>query len=377
MNGVDRVLIVGGGIAGTTLAIGLRALGIGVEIAEREQEWRPLGVGLTLQGPALRALGALGVLDAVVAAGVGVSELRIGTANSEIVESVRMPSLAGPGYPASVSLLRPAFHDVLAGIARRRQAIVRLGTTVAALAQDDAGVDVTFGDGSHARYGLIVGADGLHSRVRQLVLDDGGPAPHFTRQAVWRAMLPRHQEVADALVMFYGPRNKVGFNPVSDDQMYIFVVENVDDRTRPSADALPRLLRAELDAYTGWVADVADELAAPEHVDRRLIDTLLVPDPWHRGRVVLIGDAAHTPGPHLASGAGIAIEDAAVLSELLGQEGPVEEVLARFMARRYERCRMVVENSRRLGEWERRPGDPDADPVRLTSSSLATLAQPI
>ena len=377
MQRVERVLIVGGGVAGTTLAIGLRGLDIDVEIAEREVEWRPLGVGLTLQGPALRALGGIGVLDAVVAAGVGVSELRIGTARSEIVERVRMPSLAGPAYPASVSLLRPAFHDVLAGIATQRQAVVRLGSTVAAIAQDDAGVDVTFDDGSRARYDLVVGADGLHSKVRQLMFGDGAPAPSFTGQAVWRAMLPRHEEVADALVMFYGPHNKVGFNPVSDDQMYVFVVENVDDRARLSAEALPGLLRGQLDAYTGWVAGVADGISAPERVDRRLIDTLLVPDPWYRGRVLLIGDAAHTPGPHLAAGAGIAIEDAVVLSELLAEEAPVDELLARFMARRYERCRMVVDNSRRLGEWERRPADPDADPVGLTSSSLATLAQPI
>jgi 2-polyprenyl-6-methoxyphenol hydroxylase-like FAD-dependent oxidoreductase len=313
----------------------------------------------------------------VVAAGVGVSELRIGTARSEIVERVRMPSLAGPAYPASVSLLRPAFHDVLAGIATQRQAIVRLGSSVASIAQDDAGVDVTFDDGSRARYDLVVGADGLHSKVRQLMFGEGAPAPLFTGQAVWRAMLPRHEEVADALVMFYGPHNKVGFNPVSDDQMYVFVVENVDDRARLSAEALPSLLRGQLDSYTGWVAGVADGISAPERVDRRLIDTLLVPDPWYRGRVLLIGDAAHTPGPHLAAGAGIAIEDAVVLSELLAEEAPVDELLARFMARRYERCRMVVDNTRRLGEWERRPDDPDADPVGLTSSSLATLAQPI
>jgi 2-polyprenyl-6-methoxyphenol hydroxylase-like FAD-dependent oxidoreductase len=377
MRRIERILIVGGGIAGTTLAIGLGDLNIEVEIAEREEQWRPLGVGLTLQGPALRALRSIGVLDEVVAAGVGVSELRIGTTNSEIVDTVRMPPLAGPGYPASVSLLRPAFHEVLAGFATQRQAIVRLGCTVASLTQDDAGVDVGFADGSQARYDLVVGADGLHSKVRQLTLGDDAPAPLFTGQAVWRAMLPRHREVADALVMFYGPRNKVGFNPVSEEQMYVFVVENVDDRERVPSEALPSLLRAQLDAYTGWVGGVAEEITAPELVDRRLIDTLLVSDPWYRGRVLLIGDAAHTPGPHLAAGAGIAIEDAVVLSELLAERVPVDELLARFMARRYERCRMVVENSRQLGKWERRPDDPDADPVGLTNSSLVALAQPM
>jgi 2-polyprenyl-6-methoxyphenol hydroxylase-like FAD-dependent oxidoreductase len=92
--------------------------------------------------------------------------------------------------------------------------------------------------------------------------------------------------------------------------------------------------------------------------------------------VILIGDAAHTTPPHLASGAGIAIEDSIVLSELLGS-GSLSDALTQFSKRRYERCRMVVENSVQLGEWEKDPKAARAEYVKLMDESMRALAQPI
>jgi 2-polyprenyl-6-methoxyphenol hydroxylase-like FAD-dependent oxidoreductase len=102
---------------------------------------------------------------------------------------------------------------------------------------------------------------------------------------------------------------------------------------------------------------------------------MIMPPPWYRGRVVLIGDAAHTAGPQLASGASIAIEDAVVLARYLRCESSVEVALAAFMQARYERCRMVVENSEQLGEWEKRPGSADHLVAGLVAESYRTLAQ--
>jgi 2-polyprenyl-6-methoxyphenol hydroxylase-like FAD-dependent oxidoreductase len=119
-----------------------------------------------------------------------------------------------------------------------------------------------------------------------------------------------------------------------------------------------------------------ERIVEPEQVVWRALEVLLVPDPWHRGRVVLIGDAAHTTTPHLASGAGIAIEDAIVLGEELTGNRALDAALDRFMDRRFDRCRMVVENSVQLGEWEKHTPD-DADPLALTSASWVRLAEPI
>jgi 2-polyprenyl-6-methoxyphenol hydroxylase-like FAD-dependent oxidoreductase len=112
-------------------------------------------------------------------------------------------------------------------------------------------------------------------------------------------------------------------------------------------------------------------------VNYRPTEAMLVPAPWHRGPVVLVGDAAHTTTPHLAFGAGIAVEDSVVLSEVTAGERNRGLALGRYVERRYERCRLVVENSVQLGAWEQDPGNPDADPVRLTRESWGVLREPI
>jgi 2-polyprenyl-6-methoxyphenol hydroxylase-like FAD-dependent oxidoreductase len=101
-----------------------------------------------------------------------------------------------------------------------------------------------------------------------------------------------------------------------------------------------------------------------------------MPSPWHRGRVLLIGDAVHTTTPHMAAGAGIAVEDSVVLAALLAAGGTVPAVLEAFMARRYERCRLVVENSFQLGEWEKTPNAPGANPIPVEQQTIRALAQP-
>jgi 2-polyprenyl-6-methoxyphenol hydroxylase-like FAD-dependent oxidoreductase len=179
-----------------------------------------------------------------------------------------------------------------------------------------------------------------------------------------------------AMYMFYGPRNKTLALPTSNHQVYIALVENLKDRTRPPTEQLPELLREHLSDYTGFLATLRDEIVEPSQVTWRELEVLLLPSPWYRGRVILIGDAAHATTPHLASGAGIAIEDAIVLAEELAKEGQAQAAFERFMARRYERCRMVVENSEQLGEWEQRPV-PDADPAGLIAHSWAKLDEPI
>jgi 2-polyprenyl-6-methoxyphenol hydroxylase-like FAD-dependent oxidoreductase len=134
---------------------------------------------------------------------------------------------------------------------------------------------------------------------------------------------------------------------------------------------LPGILRGLLAEFGGILGRARDEIRDSKRIICRPVFSMILPPPWYRGRVVLIGDAAHTAGPQLASGASIAIEDAVVLARYLRAEPSVEGALAAFMQARYERCRMVVENSEQLGEWEKRPGSAD----HLVAESYRTLAQ--
>jgi 2-polyprenyl-6-methoxyphenol hydroxylase-like FAD-dependent oxidoreductase len=377
---VERVLVVGAGIAGPTLAVALRRSGVEVELAEIQTEWRPVGVGLTLMGPALRALRTIGMIDRAVAEGASLNQVAIGNERAEVTALDVLPRLNGPDYPAMVQLSRPAFHGILKDAVREAGVPVRLGVTVERIEDSDDGVEVTFSGGTRGEYDLVVGADGVHSRVRALVFPEVA-APEFTGQAVWRAMVDRPDELDPTfedgnLYMFYGPRNKAGVIATSANQFYIFLVQNIPGRARPPEAQLPELIRDQLADYSGFLGELRERIVEPEQVVWRALEVLLVPDPWHRGRVVLIGDAAHTTTPHLASGAGIAIEDAIVLGEELTGNRALDAALDRFMDRRFDRCRMVVENSVQLGEWEKHTPD-DADPLALTSASWVRLAEPI
>jgi len=137
------------------------------------------------------------------------------------------------------------------------------------------------------------------------------------------------------------------------------------------------VMREQLSDFGGPLARARNEIDDPREIIYRPIYSYILPAPWHRGRAVLIGDAAHTTTPHMAAGAGLAIEDSVVLAELLASVSAVPEVLDAFMARRFERCRMTVDNSRLLGEWEKTPDLSDADPVGVFEKSIRALAQPI
>jgi 2-polyprenyl-6-methoxyphenol hydroxylase-like FAD-dependent oxidoreductase len=358
-----------------TLAIALKRYGIESQIVEFNPQWTVLGVGISLQGPALRALKMVGVLDQCVARGFGYSHFKACDAEGRITGTVQLPQLNGPGYPATIGVMRDAVHSILKDAVTEANVPVRLGVTVTCLDQRDEEVTVQFTDGTTGSYALVVGADGANSTIRDLVFD-GGFRPEYTGQAVWRAMVKRPAEV-QARHSFYGPRNKAGFNPVSDAEMYVYLVQNLPDFVRIADDRLPEIMREQLSDFRGPLAAAREEIRDPAAVVYRPVKSHILPPPWHRGRVVLVGDAVHSTTPHMAAGAGIAIEDSLVLAQVLQSEDSLGVALEKFVARRYERCRMVVENSRLLGEWEKNPGAPHADPVGVLDKSLKALAQPI
>ncbi len=374
---VENVLIVGGGPAGLSTATVLARQGIDVEIVEINEELRPLGSGLTMMGPTLRALKAVDehALEQCVRQGAGHEALGFGNVEGEVVQRVELPQPAGPDYPGGFGIMRPVFWGLLADAAQRAGATIHLATSLTAIDNSNGQVEVELTDGTSRSFDLLVGADGLHSKVRELMFPDA-PEPFLTGQTVWRAVVPRPEGLSDDMCMYYGPRHKAGCNPVSDDEMYIFVVENTPEQTRPPREQWPEMIQALLAEYQGVIGWARERMTDPERIDRRPLQAILVPAPWYRGPVLLIGDAAHSTTPHLAMGAGIAIEDAVVLGEELTGNDSVPAALESFMSRRFERCRLVVENSLQLGEWEKHPDDPDADPAGLSNASFGSLAAP-
>jgi 2-polyprenyl-6-methoxyphenol hydroxylase-like FAD-dependent oxidoreductase len=375
MPAATNVLIVGGGISGMTLAIALRRAGIGCELVEITRDWTVPGVGIALQGAALRALRSVGLLDECVRRGFGYSHFIACDAQGNVTGRIDMPLLNGPDYPATIGIMRQELHNLLKEAMAQTGVPARPGTTISALEQHDDHVIATFTDGTRGSYGLVVGADGAFSKVRELTF---GPdvAPQYTGQAVWRITVARPKEVR-ARHSFFGKLNKSGFNPVSQTQMYIYIVQNLPEFARLTDDELPKVMHQQLAEFGGLLGAARDSVKDVGDIVYRPIHSHIMPPPWYRGRVVLIGDAAHTTTPHLASGAGIAVEDSVVLAEELAANDDLSAALAHFMERRYERCRLIVENSHTLGEWEKDPSTPGADPIGLMNQSYRALAEPI
>lgn len=370
-----RILIIGGGFSGMAAAIALRRRGAEVDLVEIDPGWRSYGAGISLGGATLRAFEQLGVLDAFLAAGAASDGVQLRLPHGAVIAELPTPRLARPDVPGGGAILRPVLARILADATRASGARVHLGCSTEQMRQDADGVDVRFTDGRQARYDLVIGADGLYSRTREWLLPDA-PHPAYSGQAVWRAVLPRPAGL-DTITMWMGGAVKPGVNPVDRERLYLFLTEHrpVNDRVDP-ATFVPTL-RALLEPFPdpllqGLRAQIDDHA----QIVYRPLEGLLVPQPWYRGRVVLIGDTVHATTPHMASGACIGIEDALVLAEELEADAPLEATLAAFQTRRWERCRMVVENSGRLGRIEMEGGSKD-EHARITRETLSALAQPI
>jgi 2-polyprenyl-6-methoxyphenol hydroxylase-like FAD-dependent oxidoreductase len=347
---------------------------------EINPDLHPQGVGLAVIGPSLRALAMVDpdLLRHCIEAGAAHRTMSFGGAGGQITRRVQLLQPAGPQYPGGFGIGRPVLWGLLAAAAQQAGARIRLAVTVTAIRQEPDGVEVVLSDGSVIPCDLLVGADGLWSAVRELAFGEE-PAPSFTGQIAWRVMVPRAPEIDAGIVIYHGPKGRVGCNPVSADEMYVFAGQITPDPDRPPRQNWPAAVRELLAGYGPVIEQARGQVTDPEQVDCRSLHALLVPRPWYRGRVLLIGDAAHTATPQLAMGAGLAIEDAVVLGDVLGPDprtGGIDGALARFMQRRYQRCQMVVENSLQLGEWDKHPGDPQADPAGLSDATFAALAAP-
>jgi 2-polyprenyl-6-methoxyphenol hydroxylase-like FAD-dependent oxidoreductase len=327
-------------------------------------------------GPALRALEALGVLDRCLAEGAGFSEMTLYTAGGDLVEKVKLHQLLGPDRPAIGGMLRPVLHRILSDAALDAGVKVRTGVSVVALREGPDGVEAELTDETTEIWDLVVGADGWRSTVRRLLLGADEPEAHFLGQAVWRAVLERPASLTGE-VQFYGPGVKAGLTPIASDTMYMFLVEPEASIEPPEPADRPARMRELLAPFGGILGEVREYITDPEKVDVRTLNSMMLPAPWHHGRVVLIGDAAHTTTPHLAMGGAIALEDALVLAELLTAGDNLEAVLSGFTERRFERCRMVVENSVQLSEWEKDAATHAEDAARLQNESFAALAAEI
>ncbi|MEU3997159.1 FAD-dependent oxidoreductase [Streptomyces fungicidicus] len=372
MSKARKVLVIGGGAAGNAVTILLRRAGYAVDLIEAKDDWNATaGSGITLQGNALRVLRELGVWQQVEASGYGFGSVGITAPDGTVLHAQDDLRTGGDDLPATVGMQRPRLQQILIDAVRAGGATVRLGTTAEILDQDADGVAVRLSDGTEHRYDLVVAADGLGSATRAAIGITNKPEP--TGMAIWRIAAPRPTGVVRTDLAYGGPAYIAGYCPTSETTLYAYVVEANRDRASIPPESYADEMRRLTSSYGGHWPEITEHITDPAKVNYTWFDRLLVEGSWHRGRVVLVGDAAHCCPPTLAQGAALSLEDAWVLAQMLtGTDDWDDALFQAYYERRITRVRPVVEASVQIGQWQL-DGVRDADVPGLMGRTMTLL----
>ncbi len=370
---IANALIVGGGIGGMATAISLAERGVAVELIDLDPEWRVYGAGITITGPTLRAYKALGMVEQIATQGAITAGSRIFLFNGTHLADLDEPALE-EGLPATGGIMRPVLHHIMQERVKALGIPVRLGLTVSSLTNRDGGVDVIFSDDSEGRYDLVVGSDSVNSAVREMAFPHMGE-PERTGQGCWRISIERPPGLERG-EFYLGHQYTVGITRCGEDAVYLFMLTPHESREKHFDDEeLYQTLKANLAGFGGNAGWIRDNMTRDHWINYRPLAAKIQPGPWSNGRIVLVGDSVHATTPHLASGAGMAVESGIVLAEELEKGASVEAALAAYQERRFERCRDVVDSSVEVGQLQLAGGDAKMISGKL-SAALHRLAAP-
>ena len=349
-----KVAVVGAGIGGLTAALALRQQGCEVMVVEQASQLGEVGAGVQLSPNALKVMRAL-ELEPMLRAVACEPEAFIGR---DAISGRRLyrtaikglyERLYGAGY---FHIHRADLHRALAE--SMPDDLLRLDRKCVGVEQSDGGAAVLFANGAALEADVVIGADGIHSRVRHSIF--GADAPRFTGNICWRGMVPvealpkNHVELASS--NWLGPKGHVVHYYVRGGSLvnYVAVYEtdSWSEESWTTASSVPELLQT----YAGWNEELLTTLSATEQCFKwALYDRDPLPT-WTDGRITLLGDAAHPMLPFLAQGAAMAIEDGYTIGKLLGAAGAGQNALAATLAE-YERLRIGRTSRVQLGARSR------------------------
>lgn len=373
---VRNALVVGGGIAGLSAAIALGKRGVRVTVVEREKS--ASGASIVFQYRPIFALQELGILDQIIEHG---SPIAPGGSRSTPVydgngreRSVPTATLDDDWtLPVAVSIYRPQLASIMQDAARRCGAELLIGPSYRSVAQLDGGVEVELTTGERRRFGLVIAADGIYSGLRERYFADVD-GPTYTGSMSFRAMF------TDAPEGWHSGLHRVDGGVVRTTmlpgRLFYLAMPSHMGRRHVEQDEARQIMRRVLNSYRGsqLFEEIRERLTDDVRVIVAPFEWILVPAPWHRGRVVLIGDAAHATAPTIGSAGGMAVEDAVVLAQELSRTDDVQAALHAYTDRRQERAKLVVETSVAVmrGEQEHRP---DEEWAAMRASAFQKLAE--
>lgn len=330
--------ILGAGIAGLATALALARQGAAVRILEQSPEITEVGAGLQISPNGLAVLDALGLGKLLRDVGMRAEAVTLRDYRRG-AQVVRLDLARHAPDQTFLLLHRADLIQSLADAARAAGVSIDLGRQVTHVVEKGQGVGLTFADGTTESHPLVIGADGLHSRLRRTL--NGDTPPFFTGQVAWRAMVPAWQSVAAEVAVHMAPGRHVVTYPLRGTSLInIVAVEERRDWAMEgwSLPGDPDDLRR---AFRGFAPEVRALLDRVETVNLWGLHRHPVARSWHGTHTALVGDAAHPTLPFLAQGANLALEDAWMLADCLATL-PKAEALPTYQRRRRARAHRVI-----------------------------------
>ena len=346
----DKVAIVGGGIGGLTAALALLRAGIEVDVYEQAPELKELGAGVQISSNGTRVLYALGLGETIERVGVVVAgkEIRLwSTGQTWKLFDLGAVSVERYGFPYMMFHRGDLHTALLDGIRREKPDAIHLNRKCTGVTPSGDGVEIAFENGEAVRAALVVGADGVQSRVRLSVF--GADRPEFTGIVAWRGLIPRDQVPPgiklDIGTNWVGPGGHVVHYPVRGGALLNFVGLLERDDWRVESWTVQGTKDEFSNDFRNWNPMIHECIRCVDVPYKWALFARPSMPAWTRSRVTLLGDACHSMLPMLAQGAVMALEDGLVLARCVKTYGVAPEALQRYEAARRERTNRAVAGS--------------------------------
>jgi len=343
-----RVVVIGAGIGGLTAGLALHQAGYAVEIYDRVQELRPVGAGISLWSNGVKVLNRLGLGSQIQAIGGIMQRMQYRDKSGTLLNDIALEPLIHAVGQRPYPVARRDLQQLLLGAF---PGSVHLGHECVGVEETDSGVIAHFANGHRAEGDVLVAADGIRSRLRQYVLGEE-VTPRYGGYVNWNGLVPASEDLAplDSWVIYVGDHQRVSLMPVGGERFYFFF----DVPLAQGTVGDPQSHRQQLQHYfQGWAEPVQRllERLDPATIARPEIHDLGPIPTYVRGRVALLGDAAHATCPDLGQGGCQAMEDAWVLAQyLLTTNISVADALQRYDRERTARANAVVVKARQRAE---------------------------
>ncbi|HEX7332055.1 MAG TPA: FAD-dependent monooxygenase [Pyrinomonadaceae bacterium] len=334
-----QIAIVGGGIGGLTAALAFRKHGFEPDVFEQAPELLDIGAAIAIWPNAMRVLDRLNLADTILEQAGVMEEIRWLDQHGRLINRV---SIKEQLFPAVALHRADLQHTLLTALP---QSSIHLGYTLINHEQRGEKMMATFANGESIESDFLIGADGIHSRVRSQFLNDGDPV--FRGYTVWRGISPTTPSAlpSTAAIELHGHGKRFGLGPVGKGRLGWWATANT-----PNSEDLLRL-------FAGWHRPVLQLIEATP--SSSILKTSAFDRPatqnWGHGHMTLLGDAIHPTTPNLGQGGCLAMEDAIVLARCFEKYGATEEALRRYERARHKRTSAVSSYSRyygSIGQWE-------------------------